>query len=996
MTRSAHEARVGLWVCVLIAIVCVAASAWAQGGGNSGSNTNGAIYTTVSDGTTVNGNIYAAKPDVYISGGPQNKQDPGLVPDGNYYFQVTDPSGAVLLSLDDVKCRVVVVSNGRVNGVPADNAGGFGDPSCYHMPGTQNDANGALPVQLCSKAPLLCDAPNSYKDTPNNGGEYKAWMIPVQDYDSGNAGQCHGAAAPGECWGFVDASSKTDNFKVKKANAAYVTVCKFNDENANGSQDSGEPFIAAWPITATGVDTLSGPIGTVNAQTDENGCVSFSVSDFSQGGIITLTEGFQAGNWQQTAPPDGTYTVDDGQGGTITVTVVNGVESFALVAGDAVSAPNFGNACLDDSCGGNEVQLVVTKDANPSLTRTYKWDITKSVDTTTAYTNGNDAVFNYTVEVTHDSGTDSAWQVSGTIRVSNPSLIDIAGVNVSDAVDNGGNCSLTGNGTNVTVPAQGHVDVPYLCTYTALPGNGTNTATATWDSSFATGTAGIDFSLAAVQAVDDSVTVTDTFGGTLGTVTSADASPKTYMYSHTFSGDPAGTCTSHENTATFTTDTTSTTGSASQTVKDCQGADLIVSKTAATAYDSSISKSVDKTLVEQSGGSYTFNYTVKVTTSNWKVSGTITVQNPNDWEAITANLGDALTDLGGSCSITGGSTVTIAASSSVSPTYTCTFAAVPGANSGTNTATASWDSAAYYTPHASASGTAGYSFSSLTITDCWSAKGTTCTPTTLGTVTVPPGTATFNYTHMVSVSPGTCQEYDNTATIKETGATSSATATLCNTQTGALTLGFWQNKNGQGIITGGASTGGVCKSGTWLRMFNPFSDLSSTATCAQVASYVTSVIKAANCSTGGTCNAMLKAQMLATALDVYFSDPTLGGNKIGSYSGLGIKQPAVGGVAIDLSHVCAMVDGSSATCTGTYEDSRPEFGIAAPCLGTTVLQMLAYSNYGSAVNGSPVSNIGGSYWYMQIKTRQVYAKDGFDNINNQIANISPTSCSSTF
>src|SRR5438874_9949560 len=87
------------------------APAWGQ--------VNGAIYTTTSGGTTVNGNIYDAKADVYLNGGPQNKQDPGLVPDGVlYYFQVTDPSGAVLLSLDDISCRQVVVSGGRIIGVP--------------------------------------------------------------------------------------------------------------------------------------------------------------------------------------------------------------------------------------------------------------------------------------------------------------------------------------------------------------------------------------------------------------------------------------------------------------------------------------------------------------------------------------------------------------------------------------------------------------------------------------------------------------------------------------------------------------------------------------------------------------------------------------------------------------------------------------------------------------------------------------------------------------
>jgi hypothetical protein len=91
-------------------------------------------------------------------------------------------------------------------------------------------------------------------------------------------------------------------------------------------------------------------------------------------------------------------------------------------------------------------------------------------------------------------------------------------------------------------------------------------------------------------------------------------------------------------------------------------------------------------------------------------------------------------------------------------------------------------------------------------------------------------------------------------------------------------MGYWQNKNGQAIITGGTSISGVCKSGTWLRQYAPFQDLSATATCAQVATYVTNIIKAANAS-GAAMNAMLKAQMLATALDIYFSNPALGATR---------------------------------------------------------------------------------------------------------------------
>jgi hypothetical protein len=97
-------------------------------------------------------------------------------------------------------------------------------------------------------------------------------------------------------------------------------------------------------------------------------------------------------------------------------------------------------------------------------------------------------------------------------------------------------------------------------------------------------------------------------------------------------------------------------------------------------------------------------------------------------------------------------------------------------------------------------------------------------------------------------------------------------------KTGALTMGFWQNKNGQDIITKGASTSGVCNSGAWLRQYAPFQDLSATASCTQVATYVSNVVKGANAS-GASMNAMLKTQMLATALDVYFSEPALVGTR---------------------------------------------------------------------------------------------------------------------
>jgi hypothetical protein len=187
-------------------------------------------------------------------------------------------------------------------------------------------------------------------------------------------------------------------------------------------------------------------------------------------------------------------------------------------------------------------------------------------------------------------------------------------------------------------------------------------------------------------------------------------------------------------------------------------------------------------------------------------------------------------------------------------------------------------------------------------------------------------------------------------------------------RTGAHTIGFWQNKNGQAIIKNGGAASGVCTSATWLRQFAPFRDLAARATCTQVATYVTNVIKAAKAG-GATMNAMLKAQMLASALSVYFSDPALGGNRI--------SAPApIGGVAIDLKTVCVMVDKSSgdATCSGTYADVSSAFGGAS---SLSVSQLLTYA--------ASQSNAGGSTWYANVKAMQALAKDIFDAINNNQA-----------
>jgi hypothetical protein len=676
-------------------------------------------------------------------------------------------------------------------------------------------------------------------------------------------------------------------------------------------------------------------------------------------------------------------------------------------------------------CGGAgepAAGLTVVKTAEPSFTRGFEWEIAKSVNKTLVDSNGSGATFSYAVTVTKSAPHDGGWQVTGTITVFNPNEVAVPQVSVTDAInDNHSTCGVeegTDSGGNKvpaskgTIPADGTAEYPYTCIYSQAPevSSETNTATATWPTetlldlsrlaggsatfnvefTFGTGTAGNP------TVSDNCVSVSDTFGGTLAT---SQCESTTFTYLHTFEGDPAGTCTTHENIAMFTTNTSGTTGSASQEVKVCVGADLTVSKTAEPSftrtYNWNIEKKVDKTLVEQlGGGTATFNYTVKAaetgfTDSGWQVTGTITVSNPNDWEAVSlADVTDSINN-GGNCPITSGEpTATVPESGSVTLGYTCTYASAPSPAAFTNTATATWEATAASTPDGSASGEATGEFGSPTktgnktieVTDTFNGKTETL-GTLVATDKEPFATATYKYSRTVSVPASNCVKYTNTAATG-TGPTSSQTVEVCGpAKTGALTMGFWQNKNGQGNIQKYSGTN--CQAlRTWLNQFHPFSDLTAT-TCGSspslgatsatgVVGYVYNVIKAATCtSTSKTCNSMLKAQMLATALDVYFSDPGLGGNRIGATGPLG-------GVEIDLTKICHMIDGSggTATCSGSYEDVSSAFGAAKKM---TVMNMLLYQN-----TADPAVDAG-AVWYGQVKATQVLAKDAFDAINNQLA-----------
>ena len=396
-------------------------------------------------------------------------------------------------------------------------------------------------------------------------------------------------------------------------------------------------------------------------------------------------------------------------------------------------------------------------------------------------------------------------------------------------------------------------------------------------------------------------------------------------------------------------------------------------------YSWGITKSVDKTLVEQSGNSFTFTYTVAVTRTaqsitGIQVKGAISVNNTNSVNITIDSVSDQLSDSAGTCSLDGSPSFPASIPpGTTSYSYTCAISGtVPSGE--TNNATVTWSTQVLSngatlpgstdTPSHSVAYTASLVDDCVNLTDPNAPSGTFPNPVC--------ASASFTYKKTVTATGGSCTTVNNTATFitntTSTTGSDSQKVELCNEATGALTMGFWQNKNGQGIISAASQTA----LGAWLRQYHPFSDAPSSG----LATYVYNIIKVATCtSTSKTCNTMLRAQMLATALDVYFSDPSLGGNKIGA-------PGPIGSVSIDLSHVCNMIDGSggTATCPGTFSNVAGLFGVTK-C--DTVSAMLAYQN-----TKDPLADAG-AVWYGNVKASQVGAKNAFDAINNKVASICP-------
>jgi hypothetical protein len=569
---------------------------------------------------------------------------------------------------------------------------------------------------------------------------------------------------------------------------------------------------------------------------------------------------------------------------------------FAYVDFTVITNGNGGwNLVISHGCPGGRppaANLTVSKDANGSYDDTFEWKLDKSVDTNKVFSagGGESGKVNYTVTVSHGESQDSNYQVTGTITIGNPNDASAIVHSLGDQLSDDTICAV--DEFEGEIAAHGTENVDFTCNLDGPPEGGlTNKVTITWEdqdlsdgSHLAAGSATFTTDPISFTAneIDTCVDVKDTLGGDLGNVCVGGDNPAKFNYSQTFE-DPAGTCTSHDNTASFTTNDTGATGSDSETVTDCQGADLTVSKTAAGTYDREctwdISKSANplKQTVDVGAGA-TFSYTVKVsatceTIQNVKVSGTITISNPNDWEDITLTSLDDVLDSSGACTVDAGPYL-VPAGKSIDVNYTCSSASL---NDTKNTATAKWDKDAYHTPTGEASGSADVKFTEKLIDNCVDVSDAVDggTPESLGSFCVDAsgGSKTFEYARTFKgPAAGTCADHNNTASFVDNSdpvhkGSASAKVTVCSYN--ALTIGYW--KTHEYRCAPGEKTGhnGCNNNGPFTVQYLPQLLGSYNVNSPALA---LAVFNANNCSNASTSDsnaiACLAAQLLAAKLNV--------------------------------------------------------------------------------------------------------------------------------
>jgi len=219
--------------------------------------------------------------------------------------------------------------------------------------------------------------------------------------------------------------------------------------------------------------------------------------------------------------------------------------------------------------------VMVEKTAVPEFKRTYRWTMEKKVTDpaggTLTLAPGQSYLVKYAVSLV-GTPTDSDFKVKGTVAIKNTGAVDVVLQPPSDTLSTGESLTLN---CGVTFPYTLPAGQALSCTYSQSLPNGqsrTNTATVSWNSGGESGTASAQANFAftaPTEVVDGSVTVQDpsaTLVSAISGITPEGIISQTYFFERPVRFDSCGQY-EVKNTATFTTNTTGTQGSASATVQ---------------------------------------------------------------------------------------------------------------------------------------------------------------------------------------------------------------------------------------------------------------------------------------------------------------------------------------------------------------------------------------------------------------------------------------------
>ncbi len=272
-------------LCLLLSAASVSRLDGAPPPGSSGGNSFKApqFFTTSPDGQPKREGHFARPIDAYFHIVGEQATD------GDYVFQVTDPSGRRLLSSDPAECRIVRIESAHIIALRQPVGGGqLADRSSSDGCNTQELPDGAAGgaghhdtnSDLFGGPPALAVQLMPFVPSPNPGGVHKLWLTPWDDYlaNGGNplappAPHCASNQPNCSPWYLPDAgfrpsrSTRTKNFKVEAAGGNRAPVADAGPDQTVNPGDSavldgsgsfdpdGDSLTYSWTL-------VSAPVGS--------------------------------------------------------------------------------------------------------------------------------------------------------------------------------------------------------------------------------------------------------------------------------------------------------------------------------------------------------------------------------------------------------------------------------------------------------------------------------------------------------------------------------------------------------------------------------------------------------------------------------------------------------------------------------------------------------------------------------------------------------------